>query len=47
MVLIGTKNIRAYCESSFVCLRGFGFAHSFEGLAFIVDWGIVLFGYDT
>ena len=24
-----------------------GLAHSFEGLAFVAYWGIVLFGYDT
>ena len=41
------QNIRVYCTSSFPP-HTLTYAHStITGLAFIVYWGIILFGYDT
>ena len=49
MAQVDTKNIRAYCEPSppTSAIFPFSFPHFLAGLAFVVYWGIVLFGYDV
>lgn len=41
------KNIRVYCGSLARYRLDFAHSVSHTGLAFIVYWGIILFGYDT